>query len=86
MILIYDNELKKYEIISNYMLNYNPNIEIIKNLGKEFKFLGNLRVSERELNTIIKKQIQLIERQKKQIDKLTQQYILLSTLKSDCVI
>ena len=83
MILIYDNELQKYEIIANYNLNYYLNVEIIKTLGVEFNFLNNTRVSEREINTILEKQKIIIARHEHILNKLKKEYELVLKLKSE---
>ena len=83
MILIYDNELQKYEIIANYNLNYYLNVEIIKTLGVEFNFLNNTRVSEREINTILEKQKIIIARHEHILNKLKKEYELILKLKSE---
>jgi len=83
MILIYDNELQKYEIIANYNLNYYLNVEIIKTLGVEFNFLNNTRVSEREINTILEKQKIIIARHEHILNKLKKEYDLILKLKSE---
>ena len=83
MILIYDNELQKYEIIANYNLNYYLNVEIIKTLGVEFNFLNNTRVSEREINTIMEKQKIIIARHEHILNKLKKEYDLILKLKSE---
>jgi len=83
MILIYDNELRKYEVIANYNLSYYPNVEIIKTLGVEFNFLNNTRVSEREINTIMEKQKIIITRHEHILNKLKKEYELILKLKSE---